>query len=754
MKKNSGIKRVLCVLAGVFVLVGIFPVNLYAAESGTLPEKGLQTEKTAAAEAEIEEPKTEEPEAEEPETVPENVQEVKNQEPAHIETAYTQNTFFYNIVMQGVSSRNSLYLYMPEYWDTKYVYAQIEYKVSQLIQDVASAMTITVNDTPVRSFDIEYTDDSSQTAYVEIPMELLHAGYNEISISAYARLYDEEGCMDDLSDANWLSVSDRSFIQSGYELKAHDRMISYYPYPFISTADKTGKGLTVAVSDTASDKEIAAAMNIAADLGRQTEGKNEISVARYSDVEKTDAERIILVSEGTNLPEEYRQQLNAEDITLSQESAEVLFIENAKGAPVLLIASDNGDCLTEAAYMLMDEDRVTQEKGHKAAVAAQSSKAVMAAEEAKGEEADSYTVAGLAGDGLSFEGPFHQEQTIYLPFAGNYSLRNDGKIDLKFRYSENLDFNRSLITVYWGNIPIASKKLEKDKANGDEISISIPTDAGQVKTGSVRIAFDLEIPDMVCTLRQDQMPWAYVLGESVFYLPLSGEAELSFDTMPSPFSRKGKMEDVLLVVTDHPTTDELSYYAHLLALYAEELMPYGRLSVKRCSEFSKSDADYNIITAGTFENNSLLKELNTYMGFPYSGDGSKFVSNEHLVLSESYAADVAILQLIPSPYADNRSILLTAGITENTLKYADTLVTDEAYRNVFTKDCILVNADAETKAYRLTADSSQRKMPTLVEGLKENKQSVLFTLVSTSVMLMLLIAVIILLLRIKMYHKK
>lgn len=678
--------------------------------------------------------------------------EPERTEPVHGRAAYTKDVFFPDTILQGIFSSSELYFYIPEYWETKYVYVELEYTVSQLIQSIASSMTFSVNGSPVSSCRVAYENGDTQIAYVEIPMELIKYGYNSFTVAAYARLYDEEGCIDDFSNANWLAISEESYIRCGYEVKNHEHRISGYPYPFMSTTEETGRGLSIAVSDKAENSEIAAAMNLMADLSTETVGENCIQFTLFSDLGKVGTDRTVLVSLYENLPAEYQRRIT--DTRGLDEQAVVLFTDDEQGFPLLLITSENGDCLLEAVYMLMDEDRVSQEKGSIARVHLGSGDMVANSNAVSRMAAGNYTVEELVGSGLSFIGPFHKEQLIYLPFSEDYFLSDTGKITLNFRYSENLDFSRSMISVYWGNVPIASKKLEKEKAAGDELIFSMPPDVVGTTAGAIRIAFDLEIPDMVCTQRQDQMPWAYVSEKSTLYLPASTGMILTFDLKPSPFRIDGKFNDLLLVISDKPTTEELNLYAQIIGMYGNGVNPYGTFYVKRAGEFSEKDSDYNIITVGTCKSNELLQKLNDSLYFSYREDGSGFNSNEQLILSDSYAGQIAIMQLLKSPYAKNRGILAVTGATEDTLGNAEKFMRDEKLRYSLVKDCVLIDQELETRSFQFINHTVDRVNPTLSENLSQNKQSVIFTIVATSMMLMLLIAVIIILIRIRMYHRK
>ena len=589
--------------------------------------------------------------------------------------------------MQGVFPSAELYFDVPKYWDTKYVYAVLEYRVSPLILEAASSLTFYINQIPLSSFRVTYEDGETQIAYVEIPLEYLTEGYNYFRISAYTRVFDWEGCTDDLADANWLSLSDNSYIRCGYELKDHEHDISWFPYPFMSTQDATGEGLSIAVSDKAADGEATAALTLMAALRDETQEEDRRHLTLLSDLHKQRDGRTILISLYDNLPSSYREKLS--DTKGVEDHALLEFTDDDDGDPLLIITSQDESCLLEAVYMLMDEERLSQEKGNFVRVARslEATSGILS-------DSDTYTLDSLNGAGLSFVGPFHQEQYIYLPVSGNYYLSDPGKISLYFRYSENLDFNRSLVTVYWGSVPMASKKLSKDGAAGDELVFNMPADVVGTGARSIRIAFDLELPDMFCTLRQEQMPWAYIAGESVFYLPSSGPIELSFDAMPAPFIENGRFNDVLLVLPDQPSSGDLDLCGQFLGRYAENISPYGSLALKRAGELTDRDLDRNIITVGTYKNNSFLRKVNDELHFTYAEDGERFTGNEQLVFSEEYAGHIAILQLISSPYGTSRGILALTGTSGQSMVEAEELMRNKTVTYQTGSDCLLIDEKA------------------------------------------------------------
>ncbi|MGB8450891.1 MAG: cellulose biosynthesis cyclic di-GMP-binding regulatory protein BcsB [Anaerocolumna sp.] len=674
------------------------------------------------------------------------------------ETTYqTYFSFDYNRVLKGVISTEGLYFYIPEYWDTKFLYAEIEFSVSQLInEDLPASLTFMLNDEPFSSCRISAADGETQLLYVKIPTESIKTGYNQLSITSYVRLYDYEGCEEDSSWANWVNIDKKSYIYAGYELKETDNQINYFPYPFISTANPTGLGTGVFVSDKADNSEIAAALYLMSDISSEAVKENEIYLGLLKDAENSGTDRKIIISLLKNLPEEYKGYLQADGENSGgldlNGRAMVKFEDDIDGRPLLLIVADKAENLMEAVNMLLDNERLSQEKVSTAYVKEGSAKTVYESRLLSQLVVDNYTLNDIMGSGLTFVGPFHKESTLYLPFQNDYILASSGKITLKFRYSDNLDFNRSLISVYWGEIPIASKKLTQENAGGDELTFTIPADIVGSSANSIKIAFDLELQDLFCTLRQDEMPWAYVSGDSVLYLPAQASTKVSFDYQPAPYQSDGRFSAVRVITSNNPDSRELNLLGKTLSLYGENVGAYGTLKVQKAKEFSEQDSDYNMITAGTFRSNEFLQKLNSSLYFPYDKGGDTFLSSSQLVLSDNYAQDIAAFQLLKSPFSEGRAILAVCGTSDNTIDIAMNFLSSSENRGKLEGDCVLIDNTMDTKSFQFIKDNTKAK-PTIKEFVKQNKQSVMFTVVAASALFMILFAAVIILIRARRHRK-
>lgn len=109
--------------------------------------------------------------------------------------------FFYGTdqTLEGIYGDNLFYFEVPEYWNVQNAQAEIDYRRGD-----------------------------EQTISVKIPKENIGKGYNVLGITGYARIYDEEGCLDELTGANWVSIKKNSCVRISYQLKEARTVLDGY----------------------------------------------------------------------------------------------------------------------------------------------------------------------------------------------------------------------------------------------------------------------------------------------------------------------------------------------------------------------------------------------------------------------------------------------------------------------------------------------------------------------------------------------
>ena len=668
--------------------------------------------------------------------------------PHHKDFTYDSDT-----VLSGLFQSHVFYFYVENYWDAQYAYAEIQIDVSQLISDVPASLTFTVNDAPVVSYLIDYQNGRSQTFYVRLPMRLLRVGFNTFGITGYARILDDEGCLDDFTDANWVSIRKESYIQVGYALQEHGRRLSYFPYPFITSVDETGSGTWVVVPEAMSGKELEAALTLRAALSQKTGGEDLIHLARANDMPRN-ATGWIIIAEYGHLPSSYQAMVDACAAPDALTEKGLALFEEKDGTPLMLITSRNPDCLLETVAMLLDEERVTQETDFMAFVS-KGGIAIKRANNADNMSASGrFTLEALVGRGVEFIGPYRQEAFIYLPYSGGFVLSEASKVVLNFRYSKNLDFDRSIITVYWGDVPVASKKLSAENADGDELSFTMPYDVVGTHADSIRVTFDLELPELFCTPRMDEMPWAYIAKDSVFYLPVGENTDYQFQLRPYPFERGSVYNDLVIVIPESMDGVQLQALGQLMTAYGVYLDPYGEITVVRDTEITDDLKRHHLIVWGTYQDNALVRELNDHLGFAFHEDGSAYQSNSKLVLSERYAYEMVTLQLLGSPYEAGKAVLVCSTVFRENFQTLSEFLEKEERLWALSGDTVLIDSEMTLKTYDMQEKPARQKAPVLKQLLEENRSSTVFSLIALSVMLLLLLVILLIFTRTYWNQKK
>lgn len=649
--------------------------------------------------------------------------------------------------MHGIFSNISLYAELPDYAVAEKAVLRLSYTASDLILSDYSSMTFYMNGTPFYSCRVQALGANVPTVlYIDVPVELMKEGYNLLEIGAYIRLTDDEGCTDDYNGANWIKIADTTCLRVGYSLSADAGEIGMFPYPFVSMVDKTGANCAVTVSDKAENAELEAALAIMADLGAAVSAENDIAFGRISEVER---QNVIYFGLRDNTPSELLALLDGE----VPPTGAMLRRASLDGKEYLLVVAREADALMEAARFLADASRVEQAHSADAYVSVgESNSFILAGQQSALALEGQYTLKDILGHGASFSGPFHQSVTMYLPVAEDYALSSESRFSLNFRYSENLDFDRSLITVYWGSdIPLASKKLTKEGATGDTLTFAVPADAVGVASTYMVIAFDLEVKDLDCTPRQLNMPWAYIAEDSTFYLPHGENTTLSLSNQPAPFQRGARLNDVLLVLADDPSTAELQLAGRAMSMLGAGSDPYGTLKVQRAAEFKESDADHNIVLIGMPSTNSLLRQVNDKLFFQFSASMDSVLSNDKIILDEGYASEVGSVQLLQSPYAQDRALLVLSAPAEQGIDALIDRISEDEKRWDLTKEAVLVDGHGKANAYQFTQSVAvaNEEKPTFTSVLVENREPMLFMLVGLGCMFLVLLGTIIVLVRIR-----
>ncbi len=639
--------------------------------------------------------------------------------------------------LHGIFSNVQHYFRIPDYCVPESLTLRCSYECSELILKRISSLTFSLNGTPFYSCPL----DGANVLSLTVPISLIKEGYNLLEIDSYVRLTDDENCVDDYAGANWINLDGSTSLTLGFRLSEDAGLLRQYPYPLLSLMDTTGENCAVAVSDEAADAELEAALIALGGLGASVQSPNEILLSPFS---AQDREHVLYFGLYDNTSADLLKLLEGEEPADGQA---IIRRAQANGRDIIIVTSRSGDALTEAARLLSNSARVKQLATETERVS-EGATAALAQSVSDGTLSGLYSLDQILGHGMSFVGPFDQRATITLPVSSDYTLPVQSKISLNMRYSENLDFNRSLVSVYWGSdTPIASKRLTREGAYGDTLVFTIPADLVGKSGNTLTIAFDLEIQDLFCTPRQEEMPWAYITGDSTLYLPEGAYGLERLNHLPAPFQRENAFNDVLCLVSNSPAGSELTLLGRVATVLGSGTNGAGTLKVKRISEFNaETDGNMNLLVVGDSARHPGVMMFNSLLYLQYNEDGTALTSSALQTFSEAYASTVGAVQLIASPYAEERSILVVSSSSSEGLSRLVSLWSQERLRWYFSGSALVIDDKLNVTTYTPAEETKkeEEQKPSLIEVVNSNRSPLLFVLIAAGSMALLLVVAVVL----------
>ncbi|MHA6531790.1 cellulose biosynthesis cyclic di-GMP-binding regulatory protein BcsB [Paenibacillus sp. BAC0078] len=606
----------------------------------------------------------------------------------------TYETFFSGSdnSLKGSSSQQQSFTVM-DYWNVDSLKVNLHFQVSQINEDRISSVTLSLNGSPFYSFRPSRENNGEQSLIVPAPKGFLKKGVNTLGIQGYLRTAnsDNQVCYVDNTPENWLHLYNTSSVEVAYTPKALTGGISDFSARF-SGMDNIKSGISLlTVTDNASGAELEAATYALSGFAKSnTINDKTLPLLPYSEEAVKDKGLVVLVAMADHLPSELASLL---DSSVDLGTHALIQLVNKDSQPTLVVTSKEESLLIKAGRLMQNNQLVSQ-------ISSDTKVVDDATEVASPSLAISSNIT-LTETGDKLTGPNHQEQTYFVALPSNRSIADSGKISLNFRYAENLDFDRSLVTVSVGDTPIGSKRLSKELANGDTLNLVIPKSLNLSGNFSVKVAFDLEMLSAVCTPNSEQMPWAYISKETEMHLNTKDRTDLLLNNYPYPFLRDGIYNHVAVVLPqkmDSYTYQSVANVFNLLGQYAGGNT--GEVNYYTDAVDAATLKDDNIIAIGSYANNKVIRDNNDKLYFRYSKDGSTIVSNEKMSIEERYGAEIGTLQLVVSPYESGRGLLAVTGVSSEETYLVSKLIASEKDKWRVYGDGVIADKDGNVSAYR------------------------------------------------------
>ncbi|MBW6409447.1 cellulose biosynthesis cyclic di-GMP-binding regulatory protein BcsB [Clostridium weizhouense] len=627
-----------------------------------------------------------------------------------------------DVSFKGVFSSHSWYFKINEWWNVNSVYTEIKFSLNQLL-DKETYLLISVNNKPFYSQKIYYDNKSEvQNIKVNIPKDMIVYGSNELKVETYSRISDLP-CVDDVNTANWIVLKGDSNIDVNFNNILADNNISNFPYPYLKENNEDSSSTCIVIPNDYTDGELSAALLLNSYFGKiYDNGDFRGKIYKYDDFIDQGVYSGIYIGNYENLPSEISfLSDNKENCTIKTINSPYINKENMK---MLLIVSNDDNNLIKAIKTLMNKELVYQLESDIFIVDKS-----LEEENKILDESEKITFKDMGFNELNLKGEFRRSATLNYSLPKNRKLSSGDKIKIFMRYSQNLDFDRALVTIYINETPIGSKKLEKEKCNNDELELVIPEDIKESNYMKFKITFDLEILNSYCEKRQGEMPWALVSNESYLYTGLNNVTNYYFSNYGSPFIKDRMYNDTLVILPDDLTSEDLTEIGKVFGYLGKDLhYNNGNLKAIRNSNLKGEEKENNIIIYGTPEKNTIIKNLNNYLWFKFNDTYSKFISNEKLFLTDPFSSKISVFQLDVSPYNSQKAMLIITSPNEKILRDSLEYLSSSSKIYELNGDSVVIDEYGNIKTYKIKKDIEP---PTYskVAVLKEKDKGILIIMV-------------------------
>ncbi len=665
----------------------------------------------------------------------ENRKQITIQEISEQELKYTYRVIN-DIELRGINGESKWFFNIEKGMQVRDFKFNLYLLVNNLIRRDISYYTVYMNNLPIKSMKLNEEDEDLFNKWIiDIPVSTIKEGYNELKIRTHSRITDIP-CEDDKNIANWVVVDGKTNYVIKYQRSFSSLNISDFPKPFVGLYDDDALGIAVTIPENYTDNQISSALTLMAHMKDYSYAYAVPSnLITSSDPLLNDYDSYIYIGDFASIPDSIKHIIgNKENINTDYAHIYSSYLDKKK-KPILMILSNDDDRLIDAVKSLKNNDIKDQMTANH--IMLKPDLEIQIKEEKIDDDYIYLEELGLKG--IEIKGSNQQVTSIGLRIPSNQVLANESSINLKLRYSDNLDFEKSIVSVYVNGVPIGSQKLEKDKRDLHLITFYMPASLRKNNYYDVRIVFELIPAGIInCERYLSSVPWAYIEGDSNYFFPTLERELMLFESLPFPFARNEDLEMTTIVMPEKINREDLKIAGKVAELSGIGVKKnQGIINAISASKFSAEYYDNNLVIFGTPYENKLIKKLNENLWFNYNEEFTRVLSNEKIELLPETSTTATFLELKESPYSDNKGMLTLTSINKDSL-IKSTVYLEDNKRGYLTGDGAIISKDGDIKTFRFQKEENER--PLIETGEIMSKSSRDYILFTAAIVLFLIIA--------------
>jgi hypothetical protein len=617
-------------------------------------------------------------------------------------------------ILQGVHGSQTLFFYVNENWEPEgSSYIDLYFSHSLVSANHKSTLTVLINDRPISTLELINEKAKNRAERVYIPKEVVEKGFNALTLRLYKRISDDP-CEDAYNPGNWFTLKRETMVHLEYREMLDSPNLSSYPYPYFKIGREDPVDSFIVIPKDYSQRHLIAAAYLAAGFGKYEPYKNiRVKVATEQEIKGylNDSNLIFI---GSNA--EFKD-IDGLPSVAEEKGAGVLeeFVSPWNPSKRVLRIAGEGEYIQEASKALFYADVVNQMKRSRQVI-----KNLELLTGKIGPFLGRVTLADLGYDDIIVRGKQQQAAAFSYSLPTEVELKEGAGITLDLRYSQALDFIQASVTVEVNNIPLGSRRLTYEGAEGEEVFFKFPPELLREKNFGIRVLFNLDLRGIDCTQRYEEHAWAVIGRNSFLYLPHEEGDRKNLKNYHYIFSKNGRIEDTVAVIPDNPRLGHIETALNIFAHMGHYLKDLGDIGLVKAGDLTDDQKDKNMIFIGTPEENSYIKTINQYLPVKFDKSSGRFMPSKDFPFLEELGSEVGIVQLIDSPWSSGKKVMVVTGADYFALKNAEIMLTSLNIANTLSGVVCMMDNAGEVYSFESVekADTIQRN--------KEDKSSKLF----------------------------
>ncbi|RME88072.1 MAG: cellulose biosynthesis cyclic di-GMP-binding regulatory protein BcsB, partial [Anaerolineae bacterium] len=503
-----------------------------------------------------------------------------------------------------------------------------------------------------------------------------------------------------------------------HETVLPDTALIHFPRPIFQQSIEPDSALLV-IPDDPTAEELQSALTVASGLGNLTSSKLTLDLVTLGQLteEQKAAEHLILIGKATSLPILQELSLPAplqegKVVPIGSDPQDgVVEMVNSPWNParvVLVVSGDSEEGVVKAARAVSTGVLRPYRQPNLAVVEAVEERQVIPPLTTE------QTFADLGYDRKLLSGRGINATTFKFYFPPGNMLTPDSFLELAYAHSALLDYELSGLIVLLNGEPIGSVRLSDESASQsiNRARIDIPPSLILPGGNKIEIRASLE-PRDYCADPNLEGLWIAIWPESRLHLtvaPAVGESlpKVSLASYPSPFDADPTLGSTAFVLPrERP---EVWRAAAKIAAYVGD---HANGAVTALRVFygdampEEVRRDYHLLIIGRPSEMPIVREMNDALPAPFP-EGSDIAVERNVQVSFRIPGDASLgyLEVLPSPWNQERVVLAALGSTPEGVNWATGVLLDSTLRARLAGNLAVITEDQV-----LTTDTRLRLPP-------------------------------------------